>query len=65
MNPEAIKHRDEVREARAAYNAGKISQAELYEVVDRYIDWMTDRQKKLFPKRKVRKFSRGYILRAL
>lgn len=65
MNPEAIAQRQAVRDAKQKYSAGQIDEAALNEVVDAYIDWMYDRQKKLFPKRKAKRFSRNYVMRAI
>ena len=61
MNPEAIKQRNLVKEARSAHAQGKITQAELYRVVDNYRAWMIAR----VGKKKAARFSRAYILRAL
>lgn len=61
MNPEAIKHRDAVRIARAKYFNGETSEGELNAVVDAYIAFMVQR----VGKSKAKRFTRSYILRAL
>lgn len=57
MNPEALKHRKNVKQAKLAHAVGKLTQEELYQVVDEYRAFMKSRVGK--------NFSRNYILRNL
>jgi hypothetical protein len=61
MNPEALKHRTAVSEARVKYAAGELTQDELHAVVDEYIAFIASK----IGKAKAKRFTRSYILRAL
>lgn len=61
MNPEAIKHRNNIIIARQQFGRGEITMAELHAIVDAYLAWMVAK----VGKKKAGRFTRAYILRSL